>query len=344
MAEKRIMRGIDKEGFVEAFKVCELYELYKKHTGELLIGVRNNYLNLYYNCDSIAKIEYKQPKGEKGKRIVCEIDSYYLDGKHRDRTDKEKRIGKEPSEICERYKEIKNYSDNKTDRNNKLKENFEKKAQSRLVISNNRSSNSKWFCVDVEYVKAFINQSEKNKSKFSCRFDIIALSKEKPHRVALIELKYGSKAFSGESGIYKHIEDFKKFKDKDFFENHLRQEIIDIIQSQKELEIPVPFDLPDKKNLLTPEFYLITLDNNKKEGNDKASTPKQSLSGYLFNDGRWDCKDLSSKRVEPIFGDVTKKDNEIHVTFLFSTATLENGEIEKITDIIESDNYDKEPK
>ena len=162
--------------------------------------------------------------------------------------------------------------------------------------------------------------------------------------VALIELKYWRGAFSGESGIYKHIEDFEKYKNKGLFESHHRQEIIDIIQSQKELGIPVPFDLPDKEILLTPEFYFITLDNNKEKGNDKASTPKQSLSGYLFNDGRWDCKDLSSKRVEPIFGDVTKKDNKIHVTFLFSTATLENGEIEKITDIIEYDNYDKEPK
>lgn len=67
MAKKKITRGIS-ENFADAFKKSQLYQLYEKHKDELLIGIRNDYLNLYYNCDSIAKIEYKNQGGLKTKR------------------------------------------------------------------------------------------------------------------------------------------------------------------------------------------------------------------------------------------------------------------------------------
>ena len=64
MQEKKITRGIC-EDFAKAFKQSELYKLYCEHKDELFIGVRNNCLNLYYNCDSIAKIKYKKQKNIK---------------------------------------------------------------------------------------------------------------------------------------------------------------------------------------------------------------------------------------------------------------------------------------
>jgi len=152
----------------------------------------------------------------------------------------------------------------------------------------------------------------------------------------LIELKYGSGSLGGSSGIYKHVEDFTKFCDKNFFESHLKQEIIDIVESLKYLEMS-PFEKQiEKVDLLTPEFYFITLNNNASK---KRSTPKQTMSGYLFNDMRWGCKRLSSKRVEPMFGDISKKDNKFHASFLFSKATLENL---NITDIIDNIKYKEE--
>lgn len=318
---KKITRGIDKD-FAEAFKKSELYKLYENHKDELFIGVRNDYLNLYYNCDSIAKIEYKKLD----KKLGCEIDKFYLDGKHYN--GKEKRYKVEPNQICEQYEKIKANSDNKAT--------AEKKAQSKLVLLNNNNQNSKWFCIDVEYVKAFENQTEKDKAEFNGRFDIIALSKEKPHRIALIELKYGSGSIGGNSGIYKHIDDFGKFCQKGFFEEHLKQEIIDIVKSQIELGIEVPFELSKLNSLFSqPEFYFITLDNNS---NDGKSTPKQTMAGYLFKEKRWDCKKLSTKNcVENDFGDVTKKGNDFYATFLFSTETLEKGIT--INDIIDEKLY-----
>ncbi|MDL2224399.1 hypothetical protein LJB92_03705 [Bacteroidales bacterium OttesenSCG-928-M06] len=314
--EKKITRGISKT-FADAFKKNDLYKLYEEHKDELFIGVRNNYLNLYYDCDSIAKITYSRGV------IHCKIDKYYLDGIHY--TGKEKRIKIEPNQIVARYEEIK--------KNSNSKASYEKKAQSKLVLLNNNNSSSNWYCIDVEYCKQFKNNEEKAKAGFNARFDIIALSKEKPHRVALIELKYGSKSIGGNSGVYKHVKDFKMFQEKRYFDSHLKQEIIDIVESLRYLETTIPFETSlEKENILSPEFYFITLDNNAETEN--ASTPRQTMSGYLFNDGRWSCRRLSSKRVQPTFGDITKKDNEFYAIFKFSKATLENL---NITDIIDGD-------
>ena len=316
--QRKITRGITKE-FAKAFKQSELYKLYVEHKDELFIGVRNDYLNLYYNCDSIAKVEYKKRE----KIIDYKIDQYYLDGNHYSSKDELKRCKIEAKDICLYYDIIKKHSNEKAS--------LEKKAQSKLVLLNNENLHSNWFCIDIEYVKSFKNKIEKEKAGFNARFDIIALSKMKPHKVALIELKYGSGAIGGRSGIYKHVADFSKFCELGYFEKQLREEIIEIVKSQKELGIAVPFETPEKSDMLTPEFYFITLDNNAEKEN--ASTPQQTMAGYLFNDKRWGCKRLTSKdSVEKKFGDITRKDNEFFATFLFSKATLENIEIVDIID------------
>lgn len=319
MTVKKITRGINKV-FADAFKQCELDKLLADHKDELFIGVRNNYLNLYYNCDSIAKVEYKQGK------IICEIDKYYLDGKHYKGSNKTKKI--DSSEIYKNYQTIK--------ANSNTKATDEKKSQSKLVLLNNNNKDSRWYCFDVEWVKAFENQQQKNEAKFNGRFDIMAISKMKPQKVALIELKYGNGAIGGESGIFKHIEDFKKYKDKNYFDKF---EICQIIESQKFLGV----DLPDSlKNLSIMdigcyEFYVITLNNNSE--NINGSTPKQTMSGYLFSDKRWNCKKVSQKTVQASFGDVTDINNSLHVNFLFSKQNLD-GLI--INDIIEHTDYERE--
>lgn len=320
---RKKIRGISKD-FAGAFKQSELYKLYREHKDELFIGVRNNYLNLYYNCDSIAKIEYNK----RDKRIDCVIDKYYLDGNHYKSKDKEKRYKIEQKEICKKYEVIKKHSNDKATP--------EKKAQSKLVLLNNENLDSNWFCIDVEYVKSFNNKAEKKEADFNGRFDIIALSKMKPHRVALIELKYASGALGGKSGIHKHVEDFSKFCEKNYFEQQLKKEIIEIVKSQKALGIAVPFELPEESDILSPEFYFITLDNNAERKN--GSTPKQTMAGYLFKEKRWECKKLTTKEsVESKFGDITSKNNNFHATFLFSKETLDNL---KIADIIDG-NYDE---
>lgn len=323
----KITRGISEE-FAEAFKKCELYALYTSNKDELIVGVRNDYLNIYYNCDSIAKVTYKS----QSKEIVCKIDQYYLDGKSRNSKDKYKTTTLDPKELVQKYEEI------KTNSNKKMTN--EKKAQSELYILNNSNKDSNWFCIDVEYVKAFKNKKEKNDVKFNARFDIIAItkSKDKFHRVALIELKYAKGAIGGKSGIYKHINDFSKFQEQNFFEKHLQEEIIHIIKSQADLGIELPFAISSKNELSSPEFFFITLDNNSK---NNKSTPKQTMAGYLFKDKRWGCNKLSTKNcVETDFGDVTKKSNKFNASFLFSKEKLDSSNKLTILDIIDG-NYDE---
>lgn len=318
---KKLTRGISKE-FADAFKKCKLYSLYENHRDELLIGVRNNYLNVYHNCNSIAKITYG--------RVYCDINKYYLGGE-------EKRELK-PKDIYDRYEEIKKHSEKRSDE----RKNRKRKALSKLVLLNNANQDSNWFCIDVEYVKPFRDQKEKDKAGFSGRFDVIALSKEQPHRVALIKLKYGSGAIdgkSGKNGIYEIIKDFSKFREKKVYETHLKKEIIEIIKSLHYLEIPLPFELPlsESKLSASPEFYVITLNNNAEKAGESA--PKQIMAGYLFKDKRWGCRELSSNHcVERDFGDVTKKGNGLYVTFLFSTETIDNVAID---DIIDDDRYER---
>jgi hypothetical protein len=329
MAKKKLTRGISKE-FAEAFKKSELFTLYTKHKDELFVGVRNNYVNLYYNCDSIARVYYKTPRGEKKQKIVCKIDKYYIDGHHYKSKSKEKNMRIEPEEICKNYDIIKCNSNKKSA--------DEKKAQSKLVLLNNNNPDSKWFCVDTEWEKAFENKKQKNEADFNGRFDIIAISKDNPHKVALIELKYGSRAIGGASGIYKHIEDFKKFKDKNYFDE-MKQEIVDIIRSQQMLGIKIPNECANIKadEIEEYQFFVITLNNNPDK--EDGSTPQQTMSGYLFKDKRWGCKRLTTKSsVEDEFGDVTKQGNQIEVSFLFSMQTLKNI---SINDIINGDYKEK---
>lgn len=311
---KKLGRGISQE-FAKEFKKTDLYNLYQENKDELIIGVRNNSLNLYYNCDSIAKITFPYKK-----KFNCNISNFFLEGNKR--KDK-KTLTLTPNEIKSNYGKIKK---NSNDRSTP-----EKKAQSKLFILNNQNEDSKWYCIDVEYVKQFKNIQQRTNAGFQARFDFITISKEAPHRIALIELKYGRKAIGGNSGIYKHVKDFSKFKENEFFNPLFTQEIIEIIQSLKDLYIIDLDNIPIQQDFLTPEFYFITLDNNKEK--TKGSTPKQSMAGYLFEEKRWGCTRLTTKdSVEKHFGDITKKDNPFNATFLFSSQTLSNLTIDDIID------------
>ncbi|MDC7234224.1 MAG: hypothetical protein PQJ58_13400 [Spirochaetales bacterium] len=316
---KKIIRGIS-EDFAEAFKCSILYRLYREHEDEIIIGIRNDYLNMYYNSDSIAKIEYINPKGNDKKRIVCEIDEYYLYGSNSNKENKRVRV--DPVEIYNKYPTIKELS--------KKKKKNEKITQSLLVLNNNRNQESNWYCLDIEYVKAFKDQKEKNSTEFNARFDIIALSKQKPHKVALIELKYGTGAMGEKSGIRKHVSDFYSFIENGYYESHLRQELIEILKSLSYVGISLPFNIPESNDLLAPEFYFITLDNNAK---GKRSTPKQVMAGYLFEEPRWGrTRKTSINNVEKEHGDITRKGNKFNAKFLFSKSTVDNMYIQDIID------------
>ena len=224
MKDRDSFRGtaID-EAFCEDFKSTKFYtEIYQKHKNEIIIGIRDGYINLYYNCDSIAKIRVGQPS----KALLA---SYYTDKKTRSLSDEE-------------YVSLYNNIKEKSDRRDKK----EKQAQERLFIDNNSNPSSGWFCIDVEFTKSLRG---KNTAE-DWRFDIIAISKTAPYRVALIELKYGKKAIWGKSGIRTHVRDFYAFyKDNRYI--NLKDEIVSIVKSLQEIGVDVPYNFAEIK---TNEF------------------------------------------------------------------------------------------
>ncbi|MBR4389912.1 MAG: hypothetical protein IKT00_12115 [Prevotella sp.] len=292
--------------FADSFKKSLFYNnIYVNHKNEIIIGVRDSFINLYYNCDSIAKIEVKNPN-------KCIIDKYYTNGEKNKLTD---------NEFVSLYDTI-------IENSNKRKKN-EKQAQQRLFMDNNNNSESKWFCIDVEYTKSL---QGKRKAE-DWRFDIIAISKDSPFHVALIELKYGASALKEPSGIRTHVKDFYSFFKNKKFET-LKPEIITIIHKLHILGVDVPESLRNVsiENFASePEFYFITLNDNP-DGNSN-NTPKQTMSGYLFSDKRWKCNRLSSLiKKEGDYFDMIEHNSTFRPVFLFSKATLPDIQIKDILD------------
>lgn len=300
------------EMFFENFKKSVFYtEIYQKHKNELIIAVRDGYINIYYNCASIAKISSNSSEPNK---IKGELASYYLTGITPNPGNK-KLTGQE---LLEKYDIIKYYSNKK----NKP----EKKVQERLFIDNNMNPDSDWFCIDIEYAKR----------DSGWRFDIIAISRVAPFRVALIELKYGSDAIGGASGITKHIKDYYDFHKENSYEK-LVPELSSIINTLIKLDVDVPKTLHNIKPddfAKTPEYYFITLNNNKENG--RETLPMETMAGYLFSKDNapknWTTNNYSSYAKVNGFHATVKEDKTFKPVFLFSNATLQDLNIQNIID------------
>lgn len=182
--------------FVELFKQSSLYQLYLAHRDKLLLCVRNEYINLYRHCDSIAKVSYT-----KRGRIKCEISNYYLKDTNKDFKNGQAVFTNEVDikrSIIDRYEEIMAICDDKAKRTQ------EKVVQQALCLQNNANPKSNWYCIDIEWKKQFYSQDAREESGSKARFDIVAISKTAPHRVAIIELKYGQQAM-GEIVALNHM-------------------------------------------------------------------------------------------------------------------------------------------
>jgi hypothetical protein len=107
-----------------------------------------------------------------------------------------------------------------------------------------------------------------------------------------------------------------------------------VIKSQEMIGVNVPDELKnlETKDITGYEFYVITLNNNG--GTERHSAPKQSMAAYLFKGKRQGCRKLSKKTIcaDEKFGDVTSKNNELQVTFLFSKQKFDNLDINDIID------------
>lgn len=299
------------DSFAKAVKAHPVYkEFYLKHKDKVIVGIRDNYVNLYYNCDSIAKFS------DTGKRVSAKIDPYYLD---ESRSSHVMTIDPAEYDLPSAFRTIAERSDRREKR--------EKQSQERLYIANNSNDSSNWFCIDVEYTRSV---ATKDKAE-PWRFDIIAVSRSLPHRVALIELKYGSGAIGGTSGITKHIKDYYNFHSNGSY-GILLPELVSIIKGLDLMAVAIPDSISkhlEKEDFSKcPEYYFITLDNNPDES---GNTPKMTMAGYLFGGKTWGTRKPSSKVGTDGFYAVVK-DPAFRPSFKFSNAILPDLGIDNIID------------
>jgi len=219
-----------------------------------------------------------------------------------------------PSELENNYKQIK---ENIKDYAEKHKE---KDAQQKLINNNNANSESVWVCVDVEYAR----------QNAPGRFDIIAVSKTYPHRVALIELKYGSAAMGGSSGILDHTRDYIKFLEANAVTKRLIPELASIMRSYSMFDFPynpyIETAVCKDRYCQTPEFYFITLKND-------GDLARGTLRRYVRNDVDGAARENVMDECDGL--DITKP-NEKNFTpaFLFSESDGSD-----IMDIINDEKY-----
>lgn len=317
------LRGIDpKLDLIEKFKNSSLYKKIKENKDEYLLCIRNNYIGIYYNSDRIAKVYASR------KELKAIINDYYLSDyceTHKREKGCDKRVTLD--EIEKNIDIIKKNSDAK------CKSLEEKKAQQALVIANNSNPNSEWFCFDIEYRQSIKAQ---RKDSFTGRFDILAISKKAPHRLAIIELKYNKESIGGVSGIAKHIEDFDTFNDEsNNCVSNLKEEVKNIITDMKSLEIDMPVLDLDYNNIEKPEFYIICLYDTKE-------SPRGTIGGYLFDSKRehWQTKRISKHNIMSKKYDIESPTCPIKVKFLFKK--VESPKNLGIIDILDTNQYDKE--
>lgn len=211
------LRGIN-SNLLLAFKSSKIYKLIQENPTDVLACIRNNAIGIYYNADRIAMVSL----GRNGK-LKCSTNNYYLNGVSNSEAAKTFL----PDEIYDSFELIKTNSDSRST--------LEKKAQQALIYANNANPKSNWICVDIEYKQSTKIQTGVT-DKFTGRFDILAISKAKPHRIAVIELKYNGGAIGGEAGVVKHLKDFQCFNNIYCIDN-LKKELKNMLNNLGELEL-----------------------------------------------------------------------------------------------------------
>ena len=332
MEGKKLIRGLNNKGLKE-FKESKWFDFYKKHRNELFLGIRNNYINIYYKGMSIAKIKSPFTRASIADRY-----------RYKNFKEKNKYNLIEYQEFEQKYENIIKPQVEKHIKENKL---WEKEVQQKLILKNNKNCKeniSNWLCIDMEYIKQR-DSAESNEGKSFGRFDIIAVNK-KSYEVALIELKVGKGAIGGKSGILKHAKDWQDFKKKKVVSNGdnkwVKKEIINIINNKINLDPDYPIKFCKKEDFdnIEPKFYFLIC-----SGNMTIKEIKNEVRKYLWSEEK--CKKYNIQKVsqsynveksEDIGYDISVKNKgPLYCEFLFAT-----GLGEEIDDIIEDKNYDRD--
>lgn len=170
-----------------------------KRDQTIMLAIRDGFINIYYRGGSILRIT-EQGNGE----YQTFFDSRY--NKSGDNLPKLPEIVKEPDEVKQwiyAIPQLKFFMDDFLSKYNKPEREF----QQLVARENNNSSISN----ESEY---FISDIEVSESITGARFDMVAICWPATKRrsgdnckLALIEMKYGDGALSGNAGMIKHLQD-----------------------------------------------------------------------------------------------------------------------------------------
>jgi len=227
---KKLCRGIKNPKMWQSLvngKLKEMLEVVKLDE-ELVLHLRNNYMNIYYRSGNVAKIEGENRVDINENYFISKKEEDYCrdkdkktsidDRKHNDlilKRDKAKQLFKE-GDYKEYFELMKKTMLNYWDYKGMLKREDEGDVQQRICSSNKYDSKeSAYTIIDLEHeVSVNADFGYKGESPFSIkdkktnpRFDIVAVRKS-DGQLLVMELKKGNKALEGPSGMHDHVDSF----------------------------------------------------------------------------------------------------------------------------------------
>lgn len=234
---------------------------------ELFFAFRENYINVYYMGGNLAKIGFN-----KSKEVYFELHKKYVQPNE----DKYPKTGgnnyvrlswrQHKEEMRNIRANIKRIAEGFKEDGSKGRKSSREKICQQWIINNTNTKNGDWYYVDMEYIQ---------KGNPLGRFDMIAIKRtkdeNKKHKVALIELKVGTKSYgsmdgtryskneekkikydnikagslydynkrenyiSYGSGLLGHLCDYMRYLSTEAYNEFLKQEIVNQIKALKEL-------------------------------------------------------------------------------------------------------------
>jgi hypothetical protein len=241
------MRGLSKE-FMTDLKIGFLSPIleFVHEDKDLILGIRDDYINIYYRCGNMTKLTRKQNTGG----YEAEFDEHYaLKPEHKQIVTDSKQINQIKSladsknwvESMRQFKTIMDYHFS-----NAPKEALEKYVQQLIVLENNvfrSAADTDYFIVDVEYQVPKASAGED-----TYRFDLVGLrwdstgsarKSSQNCKLAIIEVKYGDGAIksTGNPGLVTHLEDARNFLSNPSNLKEFKEEMVTLFLQKVELEL-----------------------------------------------------------------------------------------------------------
>lgn len=295
----------------------EVYDFISEQSKKdyIFVGIRYDYINLYYFGGSACKIEFPHSasKGDQYTKYTISTHNKYIT---MDNNTKGYKSFNSIDEFKEKYDKANKDEPGILEKIKSFQETHtkdEKICQQWIINKNNADPNSPWYYLDMEYTKENCPTG---------RFDMIAISKYKiqsQFKVALVELKVGDGNYSGiskktgelikkkykskdsiyelgkeeklncGSGITGHMINFIRFLNDGHYETKMKNDIIWILKNHKQLGlIDNTWELSQEINpeeIGIPDVYIVSYNNAPEM---PLKTPidemKKTMHKYLFSD------------------------------------------------------------